>query len=70
VLRAESETQSGSGCVLSDLAHFFLVKNFLKLFPAISNSDFWLGLAVNVRELFRLGIGLSYKNSTLTEVTI
>ena len=52
-----------SGCVLYGLSFFFL--KFLKLFSAFSNSQ-----KVRVRQMFGVGISLSYKNSTLTFVTI
>ena len=54
------------GCVLSDLAMFFL-KNFLTFFQAFvtfKRLGFGLGLEKG------LGIGLSYKNTTLTIVTV
>ena len=59
-LHTESETQSGSGCVLSDLALFFL-KIFLTFFPAFLTLK-----RLGVREGF--GIGLSYKNTVGTKV--
>ena len=55
----QSETQSGSGCVSSDLSLLFFLKLFSTFFPAFLTE---LG--------FGVGIGLSYKNSTLTTVTI
>ena len=60
----QSETQSWSGCVSSDLSLLFFLKLFSTFFPAFLT-------LLRLTELgFGVGIGLSYKNSTLTTVTI
>jgi hypothetical protein len=61
-LRAKSETQSWWGCVSSDLSLLFFIKLFSTFFPAFLT-------LLRLTEL-GFGIGLSYKNSTLTTVTI